>query len=124
MIKDYELILYNTIIKPLVLSKPDLKVYKNAINEDYDSRPDDFIVYQAGMSDKPVVYGDGKVLIRRCSCDITVNEAGDGNNENAGYLVRMLEDILQEKNIHYTKVALGYIEALDSMQTTLDFNLI
>lgn len=121
MTKDYNQILYD-IIKPLALRTPPVKIYRNAIDSDYDSQPDDYIVYSTGLSDNPFIYGDGKVLMRKCSCDITVSEKGTGNNENAGYLVKLVEDLLVENNIHYMKINVGYVESTDSMQTTFDFS--
>ena len=123
MIKDYDQLLYN-ILKPLVVSENPIKLYRNVIDEDYNSTPSDYVVYSTGISNVTRVYGDGKPLLRRCSCDVTVNEAGTGNNENSGYLVRMVEDILVSNNITYTKHSLGYVESTDSMQTTFDFYLI
>lgn len=120
--KDYDQMVYN-ILKPLALRDPPIKIYRNAVDTDYDSQSEDFIIYSSGISDTPRVYGDGKILARRCSCDITVNESGNGNNDSAGYLIRMVEDLLVANNIHYTKINLGYIEAQDSMQTTFDFYL-
>ena len=123
MSKDYTQMVYE-IIKPLALRTPPVKIYRNVIDEDYDSRPDDFIVYKSGISNNPKLYGDGKVLLRRCSCDITVNERGTGNNDSAGYLVKLVEELLESHNISYTRVDLGYVESMDSMQTTFDFYLI
>lgn len=123
MIKDYNQMVFD-IIKPLALLENPVKIYRNVIDEDYDSRPDDFIVYKSGISNTPRLYGDGKVLARMCSCDITVNERGTGNNEKAGYLVNMVEKLLQENNIPYTRIDIGYVESMDSMQTTFDFYLI
>ena len=122
MIKDYDKMVYD-IIKPLALIENPIKIYRNAIDEDANSRPKDFIVYSSGLSNTPALYGDGKVLIRKCSCDITVNEGGDGNNDSAGYLINAVEQLLIDKNIHYNKVNLGYVESVDSMQTTFDFYL-
>lgn len=121
--KDYNQMLFN-ILRPLVLGDNPVAMYRNVIDSDYDSQPHDYVVYSTGLSDTPRLYGDGKVLLRRCSCDVTVNELGNGNNENAGYLVEKVEALLQENNIHYTKVNLGYVESTDSMQTTFDFYLI
>ena len=123
MIKDYNQMIFD-ILRPLVLGDNPVTLYRNVIDTDYNSQPHDFVVYSTGLSDTPRLYGDGKVLARRCSCDITVNEQGTGNNENSGYLVRMVEEILQENNISYTKITLGYVESTDSIQTTFDFYLI
>lgn len=123
MIKDYDDILYN-ILKPLVIREDPIKLYRNVIDTDYDSQPHDYVVYSTGLSNTPKLYGDGKVLLRRCSCDITVNESGTGNNENSGYLVKMVEDLLEQAKISYNKISLGYVESTDSMQTTFDFYLI
>ena len=123
MIKDYDSILYN-ILKPLVIGENSVAIYRNVIDTDYNSQPHDYIVYSTGLSNTPRIFGDGKVLARQCSCDITVNELGTGNNENSGYLVKMVEELLVENNIPYTKVNLGYIEQTDSMQTTFDFYLL
>lgn len=123
MSKDYTQMVYE-IIKPLALRTPAIRIYRNVIDEDYDSRPDDFIVYKAGISNSPMLYGDGKTLLRRCNCDITVNERGTGNNSDAGYLVNLVENLLKEQGISYTRIDLGYIESMDSMQTTFDFYLI
>lgn len=122
MTKDYSQMVYN-IIKPLALQENPVRIYRNVIDEDFNSRPRDFIVYSSGVSDSPRLYGDGKTLLRRCSCDITVNEGGDGNNENAGYLVSAVEQLLIENGISYTKISLGYVESVDAMQTTFDFYL-
>lgn len=121
--KDYDQMLFD-ILKPLIHNDPPAKIYRNVINADYNSQPDDYIVYSTGLSNTPHRYGDGKVLTRRCSCDITVNEKGDGNNDNAGYLINQVESLLIQNNISYTKINLGYIESQDSMQTTFDFYLI
>ena len=123
MIKDYTQMVYE-IIKPLALRDPPIKIYRNVVDEDYDSTPDDFIVFKSGISNNPHLFGDGKTLLRRCSCDITVNEKGTGNNTNSGYLVSLVEGLLQEQGISYTRIDLGYIESMDSMQTTFDFYLI
>lgn len=123
MIKDYDDLLYN-ILKPLVLGDNPVKLYRNVIDTDYNSQPHDYVVYSSGISNTPRLYGDGKTLLRRCSCDVTVNEAGTGNNDNAGYLVKMVEYLLQKSGISYTKIFLGYVESTDSVQTTFDFYLI
>ena len=123
MTKDYNQMLFN-ILRPLVLRDNPVKMYLNVVDSDYNSQPHDFVIYSTGLSNTPKLYGDGKVLVRRCSCDVTVNEMGNGNNENAGYLIQLVENLLIENNIPYTKVNLGYIESSDSMQTTFDFYLI
>ena len=123
MIKDYDQLVYN-LIKPLVLEDPSIKIYRNVIKTDPNSTPEDYIVYSSGISNVPRVFGDGKVQLRRCSCDITVNETGTGNGDNSGWLVRLVEEQLVKNNIAYTKVDLGYIESIDSIQTTFDFYLI
>ena len=123
IVKDYDQILYN-ILKPLVLQDNPVKLYRNVIDTDYNSQPHDYVVYSTGFSNTPRLYGDGKVLARRCSCDITVNELGTGNNENSGYLVKTVEDLLVNNHIPYTKISLGYVESTDSIQTTFDFYLI
>ena len=122
MTKDYSQMVYN-IIKPLALREDPVKIYRNVIDEDFNSRPRDFLVYSSGVSDSPRLYGDGKTLLRRCSCDITVNEGGTGNNDSAGYLVNEVEQLLIANNISYTKISLGYVESMDAMQTTFDFYL-
>ena len=121
-IKDYDLMLFE-ILRPLVIGDDPIKLYHNVIDEDFDSQTLDYVVYSTGLSDTPRLYGDGKVVLRRCSCDITVNEAGTGNNENSGYLVRRIEEILIQNRISYTKTKLGYIESTDSTQTNFDFFL-
>lgn len=130
IIKDYDQLLYD-ILKPLVTDAegnllPEgerVQLYRNSVDTDANSQAEDYVVYSTGLSNTPRLYGDGKVLTRRCSCDITVNESGNGNADNSGYLVRKVEEILVSKNIAYTKVSLGYIESSDSMQTTFDFYL-
>lgn len=122
MTKDYTQMVYE-IIKPLALLPEPVKIYRNVIDEDFDSRPDDFIVYKSGISNTPKLYGDGNTLLRRVNCDITVNERGTGNNENAGYLVKLVEEQLIKNNISYNRIDIGYVESMDSMQTTFDFYL-
>lgn len=122
MTKDYTQMVYE-IIKPLALLPDPVKIYRNVIDEDFDSRPDDFIVYKSGISNTPKLYGDGNTLLRRVNCDITINERGTGNNENAGYLVKLVEEQLIKNNISYNRIDIGYVESMDSMQTTFDFYL-
>jgi hypothetical protein len=119
-IKDYDLTLFN-ILKPLVDREDPVKLYHNVIDEDFNDHPQDYVVYSTEISNTPRVYGDGKVLLRRCSCDVTVVELGTGNNTQSGYLFRQVEQLLIDNNIRYTKVNLGYDESTDSMQTTFDF---
>lgn len=123
IVKDYDAMLYN-ILKPLVMRDDPVKLYRNVIDTDYNSQPHDYVVYSSGLNNNPRLFGDGKVLMRRCSCDVTVNETGTGNNENAGYLVKLVEELLVSQNIPYTKVDLGYVEQTDSIQTTFDFYLL
>ena len=119
--KDYDQLLYN-ILKPLVVNEtPPIRIYRNAIDTDLNSQTADYVVYSTGLSNSPRIYGDGRTLVRRCSCDIIVVEAGDGNNENAGYLVNKVENLLKNNNISYTRTDLGYVEATESMQTSFDF---
>lgn len=121
--RDYDQMVYD-LIKPLALQNPPVKIYRNAIDTDYNSQPHDYIVYSSGVSNTPRLYGDGKVLARRCNCDITVNEVGNGNNDKAGYLIKQVRELLTSNNIHYFESSLGYIESVDSMQTNFDFYLI
>ena len=121
-IKDYDQMLFD-ILKPLVTGDKPVTIYRNVVDTDYDSQTDDYIVYSTGISNTPKLYGDGKVLLRKCSCDISVIERGTGNNDNAGYLVSQVENLLISNNISYTKVDIGYVESTDSMQTTFDFYL-
>jgi hypothetical protein len=123
MIKDYDKMLFD-IIKPLALLENPVKIYHNVVDTDYNSQSKDYIVYSTGITNTPRLYGDGSVLLRRCSCDITVVEGGTGNNDNSGYLVKMVEDLLVQHKIPYTKISMGYVESTDSMQTTFDFYLI
>lgn len=120
--KDYAQLLYDTVLKPILLEDNSIHIYRNAMGEDYDSQPDDFIIYST-MVTTPKIFGDGKVLVTRCSCDITVHEKGDGNNENAGYLISKVREQLIKANIPHTENNLGYIESMDSMQTNFDFYL-
>lgn len=122
IIKDYDQMVYD-ILKPLVLSDPKIRIYRNVVDTDYDSQSEDYIVYSSGISNTPRLYGDGKTLLRRCSCDITVSEAGNGNNDSSGYLVKKVEELLSSNGIPYSKINVGYIEDQDSMQTTFDFYL-
>lgn len=130
ILKDYNALLYN-ILKPLLLDDkgnlvPEderIQLYRNSVDTDYNSQKIDYVVYSTGLSDTPRVYGDGKTLARRCSCDVTVNEAGNGNRDDSGYLVSKVEKLLKAKDISYTKITLGYIESSDSIQTTFDFYL-
>lgn len=123
IVKDYDAILYS-ILKPLVIGSDPIKLYRNVIDEDYNSQPHDYVVYSSGLSNNPRLYGDGKTITRKCSCDIVVSELGTGNNENSGYLVNRVEELLIKHNISYMKVNLGYIEQTDSIQTAFDFYIL
>ena len=118
--RDYDQMLYN-ILKPLVLENPPVRLYRNSVDVDLNSQANDYVVYSTGLNNYPRVYGDGKTLARRCSCNITVIEAGDGNNDNAGYLVNKVEALLQARQMSYARIDVGYVEPADSMQTTFEF---
>ena len=122
MVKDYDQMLYE-ILKPLVMQENPISLYRNTIDTDFNSQPHDYVVYSTGLSNTPKMYGDGKPLLRRCSCDITVSELGTGNSDNSGYLVKMVEELLQSRGIPYTKSSVGYVESTDSIQTNFDFYL-
>ena len=122
-LEEYEFRLFK-IIKPLATRDPPVKIYKNTRDTDLNSQDEDYLVYSVGISNVPRVYGDGKTLLRRCACDITVSERGSGNNKTAGYLTTLVENLLNEAGISYNLVPLGYVESTDSVQTTFDFYLI
>lgn len=123
IVKDYDNMLFE-IIKPLATQQNPVTIYHNVVDTDYNSQAHDYIVYSVGISNTPKLYGDGKTLLRKCSCDITVNEAGTGNRDDSGYLVKQVEDLLIKHKISYTKVFVGYVESTDSVQTAFDFYLI
>lgn len=122
-IAEYELRLFQ-ILKPLAQRDPPVKVYKNTRDTDFNSQDEDYIVYSVGVSNVPRLYGDGRVILRRCACDITVSERGSGNNETAGYLTTLVENLLNDAGISYNIVPVGYVESTDSIQTTFDFYMI
>ena len=122
IIKDYNQLCYD-ILKPLALEENPPKIFRNSIDTDFNSQPLDYIVYSTGISDVPRVFGDGVTQLRRCNCDITVNEAGNGNRDDSGHLVKRVEELLVARKIAYTKTTIGYIEASDSIQTNFDFYL-
>lgn len=119
--KDYDQLVYD-ILKPLVISNNPADVYLNNLTVDENSQPKDYILYRTNISNRARLYGDGKVITRQCACDILVNEQGNGNNDNAGYLVNQVEQLLINHNIHYTKASI-YNEYMNSIQTTFDFFL-
>lgn len=118
--KDYDQMLYD-ILKPLALEDPPVRIYRNSVDVDLNSQSADYVVYSTGLNNYPRLYGDGKTLVRRCSCNVTVIEAGDGNNDNAGYLVNKVEKLLSDRLISYTRIDVGYVESADSMQTSFEF---
>jgi hypothetical protein len=120
--KDYALMVY-TILMPLVTGDLKAKVYKNTCPEDNDSRPDQFIVYHAGISSIGKIYKDGVAIVRNVDCDIVVYERGDGNAESSGVLADAVEQQLIDRNIPYIRTSTGYIESEDAIQTAFDFML-
>lgn len=118
MIKDYDQILYD-LLKPLATKA---KVYLNSLNEDENGQPKDYIIYRTNISNTPSLFGDGKILKRKCNCDILVVEKGNGNGTKSGYLIKEVEQLLINNNIKYTKMNL-YDNNVDCIQSVFDFFL-
>ena len=117
--KNYDQILYD-ILKPLAAYT---RLYLNDLPVDENSQPEDFVLYRTGVSNTAKIYGDGKVLLRRCACDVLAVEQGDGNKKNSGYLFDMVEQVLIDNNIKYTRTSSGYDNTTDTVQVAFDFLL-
>jgi hypothetical protein len=120
MSKEFDLKLYN-ILKPLN-DKYDEVLYLNSVKSDLNSMPSDYIVYRSDVVNNGF-YGDGFGFFRKSTCDVICHEAGNGNNENAGYLSEAVKLILEENNICYEMVQLPYDEDADCIETTFSFEL-
>lgn len=117
--KNYDQILYD-ILKPLARVVP---LYLNDVPVDENSQPKDFVLFRTGISNTAKLYGDGKVLLRRCACDVLAVEQGDGNNSTSGYLFDAVEQVLTDNNIKYTRTSSGYNKDTDDIQVAFDFFL-
>lgn len=120
ILKDYEVQLFQ-LLKPLV--SKGYRIYLNTVDEDEDDQPLDFIIYRANVANYVGVYGDGAPQLRKSDCDIIVNEYGTGNNENSGYLVKAVEQILVDNEISYIKNGGLELGENSSVQTTFSFTL-
>ena len=120
ILKDYEQMIFQ-MLKPLVAKGH--RVYLNTVDEDEDDQPLDFIIYRANVSNYVAVYGDGVPQLRNSDCDIIVNEYGTGNNENSGYLVKLVEQILIDNEISYIRIGGLELDENSSVQTTFSFTL-
>lgn len=119
IVKNYEQILFE-MLKPI--AEDGHRVYLNTVQEDEDDQPEDFIVYRT-VTSYGKVYGDGLAQLRACDCDIIVNEHGTGNSEESGYLIRLVEEILNQKEVTYTKSKFLDLDENSSVQVTFSFTL-
>lgn len=105
------------IVKPLA---NEIEIYKEVMTEDENSTPDSYILLKSDMTNTGRVYGDGRAILRASDCDIVLVSKGtadvstDLHNVNKKKVMSLLDDL----EIDYIGVNLGYDDALKSTQYT------
>lgn len=111
------------IVKPLA---SEIEIYKEVMTEDENSTPDSYLLLKSDMTNTGRVYGDGRVILRASDCDIVLVSKGtadvstDLHNTNRRKVMQLLDDL----EIDYIGVNLGYDDSIKSTQYTWTVNLI
>lgn len=108
--------LYN-IVKPLA---NEIEIYKEVMTEDENSTPDSYILLKSDMTDSGRVYGDGKAQLRASDCDILLISKGtaDVSTDLHNVNKRKVKALLDDLEIDYIGVNLGYDDSIKSTQHT------
>lgn len=114
--------LYN-IVKPLA---SEIEIYKEVMTEDENSTPDSYILLKSDMTNTGRVYGDGRAILRSSDCDIVLVSKGTADVSTDLHNVNKskIEDLLDDLDIDYIGVNLGYDDTIKSTQYTWTVNLI
>ena len=65
-----------SIVSPLAAEIP---VYKEIMSEDENSTPESYLLIRSDITNGGRIYGDGKALLRRSNCDITLVSKSKGD---------------------------------------------
>lgn len=108
------------------LEGTNLRIYKEAMDEDANSVPKSYIIIRAKVSDNPRVFGDGCTNLRVADCDISLISKGVAktttclhNTNKAG-----IESTLNSAGIRYSSYNLGYNKATKESEHTFSFQVI
>ena len=76
------------------------KIYLDAMNEQADKIPKEYVVIERQVADESIIKGDSKVLYRSNSFNILIFT---GSSDKTFELSARYETILEENNIEYSK---------------------
>ena len=96
-----------SIVSPLAAEIP---VYKEIMSEDENSTPESYLLIRSDITNGGRIYGDGKVLLRRSNCDITLvsKSKGDVSTDIHNVNKAKVEALLRAADAEYTGYNLGY----------------
>ena len=95
------------IVSPLAAEIP---VYKEIMSEDENSTPESYLLIRSDITNGGRIYGDGKALLRRSNCDITLvsKSKGDVSTDIHNVNKAKVETLLRAADAEYTGYNLGY----------------
>ena len=101
----------------------DISIYKEQLNDDLNSIPSSYVVIKTDLTDSPLLYGDGKAVVRTSDCDIYLTSKGLANRQNSLHNknIKKIVGALKNNELSYTKSNLGYDKTNDS--TTMVFSV-
>ncbi len=96
-----------SIVSPLAAEIP---VYKEIMSEDENSTPESYLLIRSDITNGGRIYGDGKALLRRSNCDITLvsKSKGDVSTDIHNVNKAKVEALLRAADAEYTGYNLGY----------------
>lgn len=111
------------IVKPLA---NEIEIYKEVMTEDENSTPDSYILLKSDMTNTGRVYGDGKAKLRISDCDIILVSKGTADLSTSLHNVnkRKIMDLLDNLEIDYFGVNLGYDDNIKSTQYAWTVNIL
>ena len=97
----------------------EIEIYKYAMDEDYDSTPDSYLLLRPDVTNNTNTFGDGESKIRQASCDlILISKGYEKSDSKHRQNIKKIQDLLDSKGIAYSGYDLGYDNSLKSCQYT------
>jgi len=98
----------------------EIPIYKEIMDEDEDSTPDSYIYIRSDIANAPLIYGDGKIQVRRADCDIILVTKGIARNTTDLHYINKDKVVkaLNVAEIPYEAYNLGYDDSIKSSQYT------
>ena len=111
------------IVAPLAQEIP---IYKQVMDEDENSVPESYLIIRTDIYDDAEVYGDGHTELRKNGGDIILVSKSTGTRSDDIHTLNRVKvkKLLDEADMAYTGINLGYDSALKQSEYTWSVTLI